>query len=101
MAVDVCEWIENALNTTVSTTERSGNMKKELNQTIFETASTLRNLIAKLTDSRDRKSSATSELEARVSKPKLELDACRGRTTEVHGAPSRTRGHEPARMTEK
>jgi len=31
MADDVCEGIENALNITVSTTERSGNMKEEYN----------------------------------------------------------------------
>jgi hypothetical protein len=42
------EGIMNALNTIVSTTGRSGNMKKELKQTIFETVSTLRNLFVKL-----------------------------------------------------
>jgi hypothetical protein len=61
-------------------------MKKELKQTIFETVSTLRKLIVKLTDSRDSKTSAIGELEARVSKMKAELDACRGRNAEVHGA---------------
>jgi len=39
-------------------------MKKELKQTIFETITTLRKLIVKLTDSRDSKTSAISELEA-------------------------------------
>ena len=48
MADDVSESIENALNITVSTAERSGNIKKELKQTIFETVSTLRNLFVKL-----------------------------------------------------
>jgi hypothetical protein len=48
MADDVNEDIENALNTTASTTERSGNMKKELKLTLYETVSTLRKLLVKL-----------------------------------------------------
>jgi hypothetical protein len=36
MADDVSEGIENALNIIVNTKERSGNMKKELKQTIFK-----------------------------------------------------------------
>jgi len=83
----------------VSTTERSGNMKKGLKQKVFETASTLTKLIVKLTDSRYSKTSAVSELEARVSKMKAEVDACRGRNAEVHGGPSLTRRQKPAGMT--
>jgi len=48
MADEVGEGIENGLNLVVTTTERSGNMKKELKETIFETVSTLRNLFVKL-----------------------------------------------------
>jgi hypothetical protein len=44
MAGKVQYGIEDALDLIVSTTERSGNMKKELKQTIYETVSTLRNL---------------------------------------------------------
>jgi len=33
MADEVCEGIDNALNIIVSTTERCGNMKKEMKQT--------------------------------------------------------------------
>ena len=51
-------------------TERSGNMKKELKQTILEIVSTLRNLFIKLKDSRDGKTSTISELESRVAKIK-------------------------------
>jgi hypothetical protein len=82
MADDVCESIENAFNIIVSTTERSGNVKKELKQTIFETVSTLRKLIVKLTVSRNSKTSAISELEDLVFKMTAELDACRGRNAE-------------------
>ena len=46
MAEEVGEGIENALNLVVLTTERSGNMKKELKQTIYETVSTLGNELA-------------------------------------------------------
>jgi len=42
------EGIENALNLVVLTTERGGNMKKDLKQTMSETVSTLRNLFMKL-----------------------------------------------------
>jgi vacuolar-type H+-ATPase subunit I/STV1 len=83
----------------VSTTERRESIKKELKQTTFEIVGTLRKLIVKLTVSRDSKTSAISELEARVSKMKAELDACRGRNAEVHAASSLNRRQEPAGMT--
>ena len=50
MADDVKEGIENALNVIVSTTGSSGNMKKELKTTIFDTVSILRKLFVKLLD---------------------------------------------------
>ena len=67
----------------LSTAERSGNMKKELKQTIFETVRTLRNLFVKLKDSRDGKSNTISGLEGRVAKMKAELEECRGSNVEV------------------
>jgi hypothetical protein len=99
MADDVCEGIENALNIIVSTTEQSGNMKMELKQTIFETVSTLRKLIVKLTDSRYSKNIATGKLEARVSKMNAQIDTSRGRNAKVHGAPPLTRHQEQAGIT--
>ena len=62
--------IENALNLVVLTTERSGNMKKDLKQTIFETVSMFRNLFVKLKNNCEVKSSKISELEAEVTKAK-------------------------------
>jgi hypothetical protein len=53
MADEVWESTENALNTIVTTTERSGNTKKH---TISKTVSTLRKLFVKLKDSSDSKS---------------------------------------------
>jgi len=41
MANNECQHIENALNMTVNTTDKSGNMKKELKKTIHEDVSNL------------------------------------------------------------
>jgi hypothetical protein len=67
-----------------------------LKQTIFETVITLRNLFVKLTDSRDGKSIAISELEGQGTKMKAELEECRGKNFKVHGAPSPILSQEPA-----
>jgi len=75
MVEEVEEGIENALNLVVLTTERSGNMKKELKQTICETVSKLRNFFVKLKNNCDVKSSKISELEAEVSKVRKREDA--------------------------
>ena len=49
MAEDgVTRCIEEALNKIVKTTEQSGNMRKELKKTIYETMSTVRNLFVTL-----------------------------------------------------
>jgi archaellum component FlaC len=73
MAEELDDGIENALNLVVLTTDRSGNMKKESKQTIYETVSSLRNLFVKLKNNCDVKSSKICELEAEVSKVKTEL----------------------------
>jgi hypothetical protein len=101
MAGEVSEDIENGLNIIVSTTERSGNMNKELKQTIFETLSTLMNLFVKLKDGRDGKSIVISELERRVTKMKAELEECRGKNIKVHGAPSPILSQEPGWLIPK
>jgi hypothetical protein len=97
----VSEDIQNALNIIVSTTERSGDMKKELKQTIFETFSTLMNLFVKLKYGRDGKSIVVSELERRVTKMKAELEECRDKNLKVHGVPSRILSQEPAWLIPK
>jgi len=55
MADEVSQNIENALNKIVNTTDQSGNMRKELMKTIFETVSTLRNLFNKMKGMLDEK----------------------------------------------
>jgi len=93
----VDEGIENALNLVVLTTERSGNMKKELKQTIYETVSTLRNLFVKLKSNCDVKSSKICELEAEVSTAKTELQRVTTNKAEKgHGEPSVISSQEPA-----
>jgi len=62
MSDDVSERIENVLNLIVCTAERSGNLKRELKQTIFETLITLKHLFVKLKDRRYGKSIAIGEL---------------------------------------
>ena len=48
MADVVSEDIQAALNKIVTTTDQSGNMKKDLKKIIFETVSNLRNLFTEL-----------------------------------------------------
>jgi DNA anti-recombination protein RmuC len=99
MADDVCQGIDNALNLVVNKVERSGNMKKELKQTIFETVSSLRNLFSKLKDSRDRTLHTIDDLEGQAAAVKVELEACRNANTKVLGAPSLSASQEPDRKS--
>ena len=88
MADDVNQGIETALNTVSSTTELSGNKKKELKHIIFETVSTLRKLFVKLKDMHYGKTKTISELETLVANTKAETDEARNRSARGHGAPS-------------
>ena len=97
MAEELDEGIENALNLVVLTTDRNGNMKKELKQTICETVSSLRNLFVKLKRNWDVKSSNICELEAEVSKVKTQLQRVkRDKAEKGHGEPSVIPSQEPA-----
>ena len=107
--------IENALNLVVCTTEQSGNMKKELKKTIFETVSNLRTLFVKLRASGDSKTSEISKLTEQITKLEAQLQQgsdtqARGHrtpsifgdtvlaaiTATEHGTPSSVSGLEPA-----
>ena len=70
MADDVNERIENALNVMVPTTGSSGNMKKELKNTIFDTVSTLRKLVTKLADINGSNARKITELEKQIANTK-------------------------------
>jgi len=62
MADGVSDEIEDDLKMIVNTTDQSGNMKKRLKQTIYETVSTLRNVFAKLKFSLDKKTAEISNM---------------------------------------
>jgi hypothetical protein len=88
MADEVWEQIASALSTIVTTTDKSGNLKKELKIAIAETVSTLRSLLAKLKSMSESKTKTISELETVVNKMKSQnkdegLHADKG-----HAAPS-------------
>ena len=80
MADEVWEDISAALNTIVSTTDKSGNMKKELKYTISETVSTLRKLLVELKDISESKTKAISHLETAVTKMKVQYEDGRERS---------------------
>ena len=90
MADDVVDDIEASLNLVVSTTERSGNMKKELKQIIYETVSTLRNLFVKLKSKNEIQSSKIRELEAQATKTTTGLQGRTGYREQAVG------GYSPA-----
>jgi len=72
--------IENALNQIASTTDRSGNMKKELKQTIYQTVSKLRKLFATLIDVQNSKTRTIAELEKMVASNKLGIEVAKRST---------------------
>ena len=69
--------IEEALNKIVNTTDQSGNMKKELKKTIFETVSNLRNLFVMLNVQLEEGKSEKARLESELKDTKTILDECR------------------------
>jgi len=105
MADEVWEDIAAALSTIVSTTDKSGNMKKELKNTISETVSTLRKLLVKLKDISESKTKAISDLETAVSKMRAQYEDGREKGNKGRAAPSiiasqeltgsRGQGHPP------
>ena len=94
MADEVWEVIAAALSTIVNTTDKSGNMKKELKITIAETVCTLRKLLVKLKDISESKSKAISDLETAVTKMKAKQDGIQ-KGKEGHSAPSMIQSVEP------
>ena len=66
--------IEAALNKIVNTTEQSGNMRKELKKTIYETVSTLRNLFVTLKVQLEEGKSENGRLESELRDTKIMLN---------------------------
>jgi hypothetical protein len=95
MADEVWVEIATALSTIVSTTDRSGNMKKKLKHTIAETVSTIRKLLAKLKDISESKNKAISDLEMVVNKTTARQVEVKEKYKNGHAAPSIVTSSEP------
>jgi hypothetical protein len=96
MVDDVNEGIENALNIILTTTGSSGNMKRELKITIFDTVSTLRKLFAKLIDTNESNARKITEFERQVASTNAVRGEVTGRTNNYMAEPSSA----PARVTQ-
>jgi peptidoglycan hydrolase CwlO-like protein len=55
MADEASQNIENELNKLVNTVDQSGNMRKDLKKTFYETVSTLRSLFQSMKETLDEK----------------------------------------------
>jgi hypothetical protein len=101
MAEEVSQNFENVLNKTVNTADQSGNMRKELKRTIFETVSTLRNLFTKMKGMIDEKTRQNKQMEKEINTVKSELDSYRSVTATRHAEISKFREREPPRTTSR
>jgi len=99
MADGVQDDIENALNQIASTTERSGNMKKELKQTIYQTVSKLRKLFVTLIDIQNSKSRTIAELEKTLASNKPEIEVAKRSTLTEPSTPSGDARRDPPRTS--
>ena len=101
MADEVSNNIEDALNKLVNTTDQSGNTRKELKKTIFETVSTLRNLFNKMKVTLNEKTRQNKQMERVINWVKTELDACRNANTMGQPETSSVRGRELPRTVSR
>jgi chromosome segregation ATPase len=95
MADAVSEDIQAALNKIVTTTDQSGNLRKDLKKTIFETVSNPRNLFTELKGIKDEKTRQIIHNESEINKVKVELAACRREAAKVHTEISTVQVEEP------
>ena len=75
--------IEEALNIIVDKTNKSGNMKKELNKTIYETVSTLRNLFIKMKVILEEGTKQKHQADKKLTQLKQTLMHAEGTTTQT------------------
>jgi hypothetical protein len=79
MADDEVTWnIEEALNKTVTTTDHSGDISKELKNTIYETVSTPKESIRENESNARGGNKTENQTDREINAMKTELDACRG-----------------------
>ena len=74
---EVARSIEEALNKIVSTTDQSGNVRKELKKAIYENVSTLRNLFVKLQATLKEGTRQKEQTDRETQAREAEIDACR------------------------
>jgi len=79
----------------VTTTDQSGNLRKDLKKTIFETVSNLRNLFTELKGIIDEKTRQIMHNESEIKEVKVELAACRREVAKAHAGTSTVRVQEP------
>jgi hypothetical protein len=73
MADDVEQRLEGALNTLLSKTEKSGNLRKDIKMEIVDSASTLRHIFVNLKNSAAEHMSKITQLESEVKTARTEL----------------------------
>jgi hypothetical protein len=88
MADEANEQVESALNTLLSTMEKSGNLRKDLKRDIVESVSTLRNIFVNPKNSAEEHMGKITVLEREVQKVKAELQESRTANLSVRVPPS-------------
>ena len=77
MADDVKPRLESALNTLLDITEKSGNLRKDLRQDIFDSVSTIRNIFVHLSNSGEEQTRKIDQLLGELTKAREELQESR------------------------
>ena len=98
MADEASQNIENELNKLVNTIDQSGNMRKDLKKTFYETVSTLRSLFQSMKETLDEKTTQIKHMENEVTKVNKELENCRVMTQKGQAEKPRDRKQETPRI---
>ena len=89
MANEVNQQLESALDTLLSITEKSGNLRKDLKRDIVDSVSTLRNIFVNLKNSAEEQMAKIDHLESEVKKAKAELQQRRAVALSIREPPPR------------
>jgi len=102
---EVARSIEEALNEILKTTDKSGNMKKELKETIYEHVRTLRNLFVKMKEKVEEGLRLKEQMDNKNDRLKTELDVRRivanNTDTESNRESSSDKDREPTLTTSR
>ena len=91
MADDVDRRLEGALNTLLSITEKSGNLRNDLRKDIVDSVSTLRNIFVNLKNSVAEHMGKITQLVSEVKTVRAELQGSRAANQSARSAPSMNR----------